>query len=66
MAFTTQTPCGEAELHIPDLGTVKGLLYPNGVRQFLGIPYATLAKRWTRTKLATSWPNNFHDGRDLG
>lgn len=63
---TTQTPSGVCELHVPELGTLKGLLYSNGVRQFLGIPYARLAKRWTRATLATSWPDNYHDGRDLG
>lgn len=63
---TTQTPSGEVEQEIPGLGRLKGLVYPNGVRQFMGIPYARLAKRWTRSTLATSWPNDFHDGRDLG
>lgn len=63
---TTQKPVGETTLQVAGLGEVKGLLYANGVRQFLGIPYARLAKRWTRSTLADSWPNGFHDGRDLG
>lgn len=63
---TTQTPIGERDLQVPGLGTVKGLRYSNGVCQFLGIPYARLVKRWTRSTLVTSWPNDYHDGRDLG
>ena len=63
---TTQTPIGVTELEVLGLGKVKGLLYANGVRQFLGIPYASLKKRWTRSALRDSWPDGYHDGRDLG
>ena len=66
MVHTTPSPSGEVEMEFPGLGTAKGLVYPTGVRQFMGIPYARLSKRWTRSVLATSWPNNYHDGRDLG
>lgn len=61
-----QIPVGTAELEIEGLGKLKGFIYPNGVRQFCGIPYGRLAKRWTRSTLATSWENNFHDGTRLG
>lgn len=54
------------EREVPGLGTVKGWLYENGVSQYSGIPYARLAKRWTRSTLATSWEGNYHDGTKLG
>jgi carboxylesterase type B len=57
---------GTIERQIPGLGTVKGLLYDNGVSQYCGIPYARLKKRWTRSTLATSWQDNYHDGTRLG
>jgi len=59
-------PVGKTWVEIPGLGKLEGLVYANGVRQFYGIPYARLPKRWTRASLATSWVDNFHDGTELG
>ncbi|KAF4552159.1 Carboxylesterase-like protein 2 [Elsinoe fawcettii] len=53
-------------IQIPTLGTIDGLLHPGGVRQFCGIPYASLKERWTRSELLTSWPEGHHDGRQHG
>lgn len=63
-----QSPKGTINVSIAGLGEVKGLEFANGVRQFTGIPYANLAKRWTRSTLKTSWAdkNGFHDGTKLG
>ncbi|KAB2568565.1 Para-nitrobenzyl esterase [Lasiodiplodia theobromae] len=61
-----QTPCGTTTIDIPSFGKVKGLVYPSGTRQFCGIPYATLTKRWTRSVLNTSLPNDYHDGTQHG
>ncbi|KAH6718645.1 acetylcholinesterase [Leptodontidium sp. MPI-SDFR-AT-0119] len=61
-----QKPCRVCSITIPGLGSLTGLEYRNGVRQFCGIPYARLMKRWTRSTLATSWENDFHDGTKLG
>lgn len=61
-----QAPTGRTKHQIESLGTVEGLLFANGVRQFTGIPYGKLSKRWTRSKLNESWPDNFHDGTKLG
>ncbi|KAF2994883.1 hypothetical protein E8E14_003096 [Neopestalotiopsis sp. 37M] len=57
---------GKTRLAIESLGTVEGWQFQNGVQQYAGIPYATLPKRWTRSRLQTSWPNEFHDGTKLG
>lgn len=59
-------PVGTTDLDVVGLGTVRGLIYPNGVRQFCGIPYASLSKRWTYSTLMTSWPDGRHDGTKLG
>ena len=64
--MSPQTLIGEQNYNIRGLGTVKGLLYANGVRQFCGVPYARLAKRWTQSTLATSWKDNYHGGTKLG
>ncbi|KAK6379867.1 hypothetical protein LTS17_005941 [Exophiala oligosperma] len=61
-----QTPTGQAHLDIPELGTASGFEYASGVRQFCGIPYGRLAKRWTRAAIADSWENGKHDGTKLG
>ncbi|BDD60065.1 hypothetical protein MAP00_005229 [Monascus purpureus] len=63
---SSQVPRGKVKLEIESLGTVQGLEFSSGVRQFTGIPYATLTKRWTRSCLNTSWPENFHDVTKLG
>lgn len=60
------TPTGTTKLSVEGLGEVEGFTFPAGVRQFSGIPYATLTKRWTRSQLNTSWPDNFHNGTKLG
>lgn len=52
--------------NVPGLGVLHGWLWPNGVRQFFGVPYAQFAKNWSRSTLVTSWPNNEHDGKRLG
>lgn len=59
---------GTTTIEIEGLGTVKGNVYPGGIRQFCGIPYGYLKKRWTRSVLKTSWEDkgNFHDGTHLG
>jgi hypothetical protein len=59
-------PTGETEIALEGLGTAKGLVYRSGVRQFNGVPYGRIAKRWARATLAESWPNNCHDGTKLG
>ena len=63
-----QSPVGTSTITIESLGEVQGLKFANGVRQFTGIPYADLAKRWTRSTLKTSWDEKkrFHDGTKLG
>ena len=66
LAMPGKTPVGFTTVKVESLGTLKGLVYENGVRQFCGIPYATLTKRWTRSTLATSWKNGVHDGTKLG
>ncbi|KAF0317778.1 lipase 5 [Colletotrichum asianum] len=45
---------------------LHGYVWPNGVRQFYGIPYGSFVKNWTRSTLVDSWPNGEHDGRKLG
>ncbi|KAH7022029.1 Alpha/Beta hydrolase protein [Ilyonectria destructans] len=62
----SKTPTGTTKLRVEGLGDVDGLEFPDGVRQFSGIPYATITKRWTRSQLNSSWPDNFHDGTKLG
>lgn len=59
-------PSQKCTIDIPDLGTISGWQYENGVCQFLGIPYATLSKRWTRSELRTSLDDDYHDGTKLG
>ncbi|KAM5377485.1 hypothetical protein ACJZ2D_004854 [Fusarium nematophilum] len=61
----SKTPTGKTTLSVDGLGVVQGLSFPD-VHQFCGIPYATLAKRWTCSQLKDSWPNDFHDGTKLG
>ncbi|KAM0544373.1 hypothetical protein ACHAPJ_011832 [Fusarium lateritium] len=61
-----QTPTGTTKVQVEGLGTVKGSTFDHGVRQFAGIKYANLAKRWTRSQLNTSWDHQFHDGTKLG
>ncbi|KAF4456137.1 hypothetical protein FALBO_15481 [Fusarium albosuccineum] len=63
---TSRTPSGKTRLPVNGLGIVEGLSFSDGVHQFCGIPYASLAKRWTRSQLRDSWPNDFHDGTKLG
>ncbi|KAF4442960.1 hypothetical protein F53441_11604 [Fusarium austroafricanum] len=62
----SRTPIGTTELLVQGLGVVKGLSFSSNIHQFSGIPYASLTKRWTRSQLRTSWPNEFHDGTKLG
>ncbi|KAJ5376803.1 hypothetical protein N7509_013689 [Penicillium cosmopolitanum] len=61
-----QTPISKCTTTIPGLGRLDGLQFANGVQQFSGIPYADLAKRWTRSILKTSWEGQFHDGTKQG
>lgn len=61
-----QEPLRVRNTHIAALGDLDGFEYELGVRQFCGIPYATLPKRWTRSRLCTSWPNHYHDGTKMG
>ncbi|KAH7232657.1 hypothetical protein MRS44_011901 [Fusarium solani] len=62
----SRTPTGKTQLPVDGLGVVEGLSFTQGVHQFCGIPYASLPKRWTRSQLKDSWPNDFHDGTKLG
>ncbi|RSL82898.1 hypothetical protein CEP51_004838 [Fusarium floridanum] len=62
----SRTPTGKTRLPVHGLGVVEGLSFTQGVHQFCGIPYASLSKRWTRSQLRDSWPNDFHDGTKLG
>ncbi|KAH6995389.1 hypothetical protein EDB80DRAFT_877256 [Ilyonectria destructans] len=61
-----QTPVDTTAINVPSLGKIKGLLYDNGVRQFCGIPYADLAKRWSRSTLKSNLPGDYHDGTQHG
>ncbi|KAH7043917.1 Alpha/Beta hydrolase protein [Macrophomina phaseolina] len=61
-----QAPTGTTTIEIPSFGKIKGLLFPSGIRQFCGIPYAQLQKRWTRSTLNTSLPGHYHDGTQHG
>lgn len=61
-----QAPVGKSFLLVPGLGTVEGYEFPDGVRQFCGIKYGTISKRWTRSELNTTWANKYHDGTRLG
>lgn len=61
-----KSPVSTCSTHIDGLGKLKGFEYANGVQQYCGIPYASLAKRWTRSILKTSWEDQFHDGTRLG
>lgn len=61
-----QTPTSRAELQVGELGSLAGFAYSNGVRQFCGIPYGRISKRWTRAVLADSWAAKLHDGTKLG
>ncbi|KAH7401387.1 Alpha/Beta hydrolase protein [Pyrenochaeta sp. MPI-SDFR-AT-0127] len=62
----SQTPCGTTEIDIPSFGRITGLLYPSETRQFCGVPYARLRKRWTRSSLNTSLSGGRHDGTQHG
>jgi carboxylesterase type B len=62
----SRTPIGKTKLTVDGLGVVEGLSFSKNVHQFCGIPYASLEKRWTRSQLKDSWPNDFHDGTKLG
>lgn len=64
--MSPQSPVGKCSVNLEGLGRLEGWQYSNGVRQFTGIPYATLTKRWTRSYLNTSWNNHYHDGTKLG
>ncbi|KPM45193.1 hypothetical protein AK830_g1360 [Neonectria ditissima] len=59
-------PTGVSYVDVPSLGRVKGNLFGHGVRQFCGIPYANLSKRWTRSALNTSLAGGYHDGTQHG
>lgn len=61
-----KAPVGDAIVLVDGLGKLRGVEYANGVRQYFGIPYARLSKRWTLPSLATKWSNDFHDGSKLG
>jgi carboxylesterase type B len=64
--MTRKVPAGVSSVEVKGLGTLRGVSYTDGVRQFYGIPYARLRKRWTLSTLATSWDNGSHDGTKLG
>lgn len=59
-------PPKNTSIELPGLGTLHGYVWPNGVRQFYGIPYGKFTKNWSRSTLVESWPNQEHDGRKLG
>ncbi|KAJ5689874.1 alpha/beta-hydrolase [Penicillium macrosclerotiorum] len=61
-----QAPISKVTTNVSGLGVLEGFHYANGVEQFCGIPYATLAQRWTRSVLKSSWDDNYHDGTLLG
>ncbi|KAJ4359846.1 uncharacterized protein N0V89_000402 [Didymosphaeria variabile] len=61
-----QNPNGYCTADITGLGRVQGRQYPNRVRQFRGIPYATLSKRWTRSCLKTTWEPGVLDATQYG
>ncbi|KAH7010706.1 putative acetylcholinesterase [Macrophomina phaseolina] len=61
-----ESPKGRVSIWVPGLGKLDGLEYSQRVRQFLGIPYARLKKRWTRAELCTLWEGNYHNGTLLG
>lgn len=61
-----KVPTGQASIEVPGLGQVQGRLYSNDVRQYYGIPYGRLSKRWTRASMVTSWDGGFHNGTKLG
>ncbi|KAJ4256866.1 hypothetical protein NW762_008962 [Fusarium torreyae] len=59
-------PAGTTQLDVPTLGTIKGLVFPGGIQQFCGIPYADFSKRWTRAILKTRLSGGIHDGTQHG
>lgn len=61
-----QTPVDTVTVDIESFGRVEGHLFASGTRQFCGIPYARLSKRWTRSTLNTSLPDSYHDGTKHG
>lgn len=64
--MTRKIPTNETTVQVTGLGNLRGVTYDDGVNQFYGIPFARLAKRWTRSVLATNWENGTHDGTKLG
>lgn len=59
-------PIEQLEIKVEDFGILKGNIFEGGIKQFMGIPYGRLLKRWTRATLETQWKNNYHDGTVLG
>jgi carboxylesterase type B len=53
------------EIILGALGTVRGQRR-DGIESFLGIPYGTVTKRWTRAERVSSFANGYHDGRSYG
>lgn len=54
------------DLDVPELGTITGLCFDNGVAQYLGVPYATVPGRFRRSQpLAAPWPDKKWDGTKL-
>ncbi|KAM0548772.1 hypothetical protein ACHAPJ_009768 [Fusarium lateritium] len=64
--MTRKVPQKKETVEIPGLGSLQGWRYENGLRQFFGVPFARIQKRWTRATLATEWKDQFHDGTKLG
>jgi carboxylesterase type B len=56
------------ECEVPGLGAVKGLSFAeySHVEQYRGIPYGSVAARFRRSELVTSWPDGRMDGTAYG
>jgi carboxylesterase type B len=56
------------EREVPGLGAVKGLSFAeySHVEQYRGIPYGSVAARFRRSELVTSWPDGRMDGTAYG
>jgi hypothetical protein len=52
---------------IPGLGEIRGTYDPKTkTTKFLGIPYGSLSKRWTRATALAQFPEGKHDGTKFG
>ncbi|KAF2088053.1 alpha/beta-hydrolase [Saccharata proteae CBS 121410] len=54
------------QVEISSLGTVTGRLNERAIETFLGIPYASVNKRWARPEKLSSFPGGRHDGTVYG